>query len=1087
MTATDLPDTDFVLLSADDASSTLSKPFSRASGKDLKNRDNGNKDRDVAVLLWFDGNATDFRDKFADAWKGGWRRFILIAPEGYSRLWKILPSELQPIFAEVLNPCPRFPGDLMKKSFWNGDARGPSYGILIEDYLAATRIFELLSQFSHGGKNDVTNQFLAPARLLLEAKVGIDDCIAEWRKLWLGNDSSSATSFKKLVVDRLADDDFNTSVGKALQAASESITRWLDKSPSEKNIKPGQLESLMLLLTRIRQIANGAAYSQASGADGSVVKSIKPTQSTEETYRILVVDDHAASWRPVFESLATALQGKGLLVSVTFVTRFSDNNKHLLNAETGSNIQFSEYDLLILDVLLGPKKGTDVLRELRKDFPQLPVLLWTTSRSEDLAASASLANGVILKKTIGWEDFVKAVSTWLPQGRSRRFHTLPNPYFNHRITNPKYRALISKATDWCLKQLDSFHALDGSYFRYFTDHGGRHIVRLFDLLEQALRPFLSSDKVLSEDSKEREFELTAIYLAVVCHELGMFPLKLNGRVEDFSKLGDKYLDDVRSLHAVRGMVLLLMQEETNTEVTNPASSEAGKVSFWSDGAGKELGYEMSLISHPKSRQIMLQHHLAVIVGYHARCLRSLKRKDFLSIPPDKDGSLIERLGKLKSSSVNLDLGGQVFVDALNFLGKKYKRSGSKERLRKLCAIFRFVDALDISESRNPALFLIHSSMRKEIQNREYLKRQICKDVSIVNGNVNVVLCAPMPSRDLVETILSGAAILFSGDKGGGYALPEMDDALLSEPWKGIDSEASVRSSVFAFQKVLDEWLSKAWSVLMGKEESSAWIEHLRDIQVLDPESPSVRISKEGPSIIASIAALSVAGEVIDEYQAIVETGLQYQLRLGRFDWSKGWTDGVPPKISILREGLEQYPAGKRETVNTKDQGSVEIERKWILRKLPKEVSLSTGVSIQQGYLNSCSDSLEVRVRKIGMQHRQTVKSKGGIERTELETKITPSEFSRAIKLAEGRVIEKKRHYVKLKDGTAEVDVYSGSLTGLLVVEVEFASKDKAQVFKIPEWFGPEVTEVAEFKNANLAGTRFEDIKERIKQLSNGKI
>ena len=51
---------------------------------------------------------------------------------------------------------------------------------------------------------------------------------------------------------------------------------------------------------------------------------------------------------------------------------------------------------------------------------------------------------------------------------------------------------------------------------------------------------------------------------------------------------------------------------------------------------------------------------------------------------------------------------------------------------------------------------------------------------------------------------------------------------------------------------------------------------------------------------------------------------------------------------------------------------------------------------------------------------------------------------------------------------AELDVYEGTLAGLLTVEVEFDSEDTAQQFAPPEWFGREVTDQEQWSNAALA-------------------
>jgi len=62
-----------------------------------------------------------------------------------------------------------------------------------------------------------------------------------------------------------------------------------------------------------------------------------------------------------------------------------------------------------------------------------------------------------------------------------------------------------------------------------------------------------------------------------------------------------------------------------------------------------------------------------------------------------------------------------------------------------------------------------------------------------------------------------------------------------------------------------------------------------------------------------------------------------------------------------------------------------------------------------------------------------------------------------------------RHLIPTGAGlTIELDIYSGDLAGLIVAEVEFASEDEADAFEPPNWFGPEVTDDARYKNQNLA-------------------
>ena len=95
-----------------------------------------------------------------------------------------------------------------------------------------------------------------------------------------------------------------------------------------------------------------------------------------------------------------------------------------------------------------------------------------------------------------------------------------------------------------------------------------------------------------------------------------------------------------------------------------------------------------------------------------------------------------------------------------------------------------------------------------------------------------------------------------------------------------------------------------------------------------------------------------------------------------------------------------------------------------------------------------------------------------MSRTEVEVAISAAQAEALWPHTAGRRIEKTRHRVVLDDDTpdlvAEVDVYAGTLDGLCVAEVEFASEDVAASFDPPDWFGHELTGDPAWSNAALA-------------------
>jgi adenylate cyclase len=149
------------------------------------------------------------------------------------------------------------------------------------------------------------------------------------------------------------------------------------------------------------------------------------------------------------------------------------------------------------------------------------------------------------------------------------------------------------------------------------------------------------------------------------------------------------------------------------------------------------------------------------------------------------------------------------------------------------------------------------------------------------------------------------------------------------------------------------------------------------------------------------------------------------------------------------------------------QRPVEVERKWLVRELP-DLSAYHGEHVTQGYIALSTDGTEVRLRQAGDKFFQTVKSKGGLVRDEIEVELSPGQFEALWQATAGRQLEKTRYRLPWADKKVEVDVYRGALTGLIVAEVEFSSADESARFTPPPWFDSEVTENGDYKNVNLA-------------------
>lgn len=147
--------------------------------------------------------------------------------------------------------------------------------------------------------------------------------------------------------------------------------------------------------------------------------------------------------------------------------------------------------------------------------------------------------------------------------------------------------------------------------------------------------------------------------------------------------------------------------------------------------------------------------------------------------------------------------------------------------------------------------------------------------------------------------------------------------------------------------------------------------------------------------------------------------------------------------------------------------AIEIERKFLVARPPRDDELGPGVHYRQGYLAGEGD-VDTRIRISPDEAWITVKAGRGVARTEVEVPI-PLDAAEALwPHTAGRRLEKDRYLVPVDGGTAEVDRYADALAGLWTVEVEFGSEEDAAAFVAPGWFGLDVTDVDGWSNGALA-------------------
>jgi len=146
---------------------------------------------------------------------------------------------------------------------------------------------------------------------------------------------------------------------------------------------------------------------------------------------------------------------------------------------------------------------------------------------------------------------------------------------------------------------------------------------------------------------------------------------------------------------------------------------------------------------------------------------------------------------------------------------------------------------------------------------------------------------------------------------------------------------------------------------------------------------------------------------------------------------------------------------------------LEIEKKYLVKQLPENLSNYPFQEIKQGYIESTGQTSR-RVRKKDEHYFYTEKSGTGITRVENEHEISKEQFDEYWLQTGNRHVSKRRFLIPYANYTIELDVYFGKLEGLFTAEVEFLSEEEANEFIPPDWFGDDVSLSREYRNKTLA-------------------
>lgn len=159
---------------------------------------------------------------------------------------------------------------------------------------------------------------------------------------------------------------------------------------------------------------------------------------------------------------------------------------------------------------------------------------------------------------------------------------------------------------------------------------------------------------------------------------------------------------------------------------------------------------------------------------------------------------------------------------------------------------------------------------------------------------------------------------------------------------------------------------------------------------------------------------------------------------------------------------------------------MEIERKFLIEKLPPELTGYEVLLIEQAYL--CTAPV-IRIRRENDNYYLTYKGKGLMAREEYNLPLNKDAYEHLLTKADGNIISKKRYLIpvakpvfasgySLPPGTVsltvELDIFEPPFAPLIIAEVEFPDEEMANAFIPPAWLGEDVTDNPKYHNSSLS-------------------
>lgn len=169
---------------------------------------------------------------------------------------------------------------------------------------------------------------------------------------------------------------------------------------------------------------------------------------------------------------------------------------------------------------------------------------------------------------------------------------------------------------------------------------------------------------------------------------------------------------------------------------------------------------------------------------------------------------------------------------------------------------------------------------------------------------------------------------------------------------------------------------------------------------------------------------------------------------------------------------------------------IEIEKTYLAKYFPLNLEKYESKEVVDIYISNETNHPNLRIRKNGnnfeITKKRPVKGNDASIQKEQTIPLTKKEFDFLEKITNKKTI-KTRFFYPIKNGLAQFDVFKGKLKGLVLIDIEFKTKNIKNDFEMPDFCLTEVTQENFIAGGKLYGKSYKEIEKELKKFNYKKL